>query len=42
MGFPIKGNIISYFSFVEKVFVFVGREPLTEEMTIPVEDMDFS
>lgn len=43
-GFSIKGNIITYFSQSENAFVFVGREPLQEEITIPTDDMcgDFS
>jgi hypothetical protein len=38
-GFSIKGNIITYFSQCENAFVFVGKEPLPEDATIPLEDM---
>ena len=42
MGFPVKDNLISYFSFCEKVFVFAGRDPLPPHTTIPADDIDFS
>ena len=42
MGFPVKDNLISYFSAFEKVFVFAGRDPLPAETTIPIEDIDFT
>jgi len=32
--------MISYYSNVEHVFVFVGREPLNDDATIPNEDID--
>ena len=28
MGFPVLNNLISYYSINEKVFVFVGKDPL--------------
>ena len=28
MGFPVKDNLISYYSITDKLFVFVGKEPL--------------
>lgn len=28
MGFPVKDNLISYFSMTERLFVFVGKEPI--------------
>ena len=40
MGFPIKDNLISYFSNNEHLFVFVGKEPLPDEFVIPAEDID--
>ena len=41
MGFPVKDNLISYFSACEQVFVFAGRDPVPPETTIPSEDIDF-
>ena len=41
MGFPVKDNLISYFSACEGVFVFAGRDPLPAQTTIPSEDIDF-
>ncbi len=40
MGFPVKDNLISYYSITDKLFVFAGREPLGEEVTIPSDDID--
>ena len=40
MGFPVKDNLISYYSITDKVFVFAGREPLGEDVTIPSDDID--
>lgn len=42
MGFPVKDNLISYFSACERVFVYAGRDPLQSDTTIPVEDIDMS
>jgi hypothetical protein len=28
MGFPVKDNLISYYSITDQVFVFVGKEPI--------------
>jgi hypothetical protein len=42
MGFPVKENLISYYSVFEKVFVFVGKDPLSHEITIPCDDIDFN
>ena len=42
MGFPIKENLISYFSISEKAFVYVGKDPLPEEASIPLDDVDFN
>lgn len=35
MGFPVKDNLISYYSILEKVFVFVGKDPLSSNIVIP-------
>lgn len=40
MGFPVKDNLISYYSISEKLYVFVGKEPLAEDVTIPSDDFD--
>lgn len=40
MGFPVKDNLISYYSISERAFVFVGREPISETVTIPIDDID--
>jgi hypothetical protein len=42
MGFPIKDNLISYYSITDRALVFVGREPIAESSTIPREDIDFN
>lgn len=39
LGFPIKGNNISYFSSNENVYVFAGRDPLSQEVCIPLDDI---
>ena len=28
MGFPVKDCIISYYSITDRVFVFIGKEPI--------------
>ena len=40
MGIPVKDHLISYFSNNERLFVFVGKEPLSEDCTIPMDDID--
>jgi hypothetical protein len=40
MGFPVKDNLISYYSMNERLFVFVGKEPLADDFSIPSEDID--
>jgi hypothetical protein len=40
MGFPVQDNLISYFSNNERLFVFVGKEPIGDAATIPWEDID--
>lgn len=40
MGFPVKDNLISYYSISERAFVFVGREPIADHVTIPIDDID--
>lgn len=42
MGFPIKDNLISYYSITERVFVYVGRDPIPEDHIIPADDIDTS
>ena len=42
MGFPVKDNLISYYSINEKVFVFIGKDPLSSDIFIPCGDIDFS
>lgn len=42
MGFPVKDNLISYYSILEKVFVFVGKDPLASNIVIPHDDIDYS
>lgn len=42
MGFPVKDNLISYYSILEKVFVFVGKDPLQNNVVIPHDDIDYS
>ena len=42
MGFPVKENLISYYSILEKVFVFVGKDPLMDNIVIPHDDIDYS
>jgi len=42
MGFPVKDNLISYYSFNDNVFVYAGKEPLPPQTMIPVEDIDFN
>jgi hypothetical protein len=39
MGFPVKENLISYFSISENAFVFVGKDPIEEQHTIPSDDI---
>lgn len=40
MGFPVKDNLISYYSIRESLFVYIGREPIPENYTIPIDDID--
>ena len=40
MGFPVKDNLISYYSITDKLFVFVGKEPLQDNVIIPSDDVD--
>jgi len=42
MGFPVKDNLISYYSFADNVFVYEGKEPLPTQTTIPIDDIDFN
>lgn len=42
MGFPVKENLISYYSILEKVFVFVGKDPLMGNIVIPHDDIDYN
>ena len=42
MGFPVKDNLISYYSIRDEVFVFVGKDPLMDSIVIPHDDIDYS
>ena len=42
MGFPIKDNLISYYSDTDKYFVLVGKEPLDPSCVIPQEDVAYN
>ena len=42
MGFPVKENLISYYSIRDEVYVFVGKDPLAENIVIPHDDIDYS
>lgn len=40
MGFPVKDNMISYFSASEQAYVFLGSYPFPQDITIPIEDIE--
>ena len=40
MGFQVRDHLYSYYSTYEKVFVYVGRDPLGDDVTIPINDID--
>jgi len=42
IGYPIRGNIISYYSAYDQAFIYIAKDPVQEEITIPLEDIDFS
>lgn len=42
MGFPVRDNLISYYSLTDSVYVHTGKEPLPAYTTIPMDDIDLS
>lgn len=40
MCLPVKDTIVSYKSHIENTFVFVGKEPIDEDVTINFNDLE--
>lgn len=42
MGFPVDGNMISYYSYTSDLYVFCGRDPLPEHSVLPGREIGLS
>lgn len=40
MGFPVKDTVVSYRSHIENAFIYVGKEPLTEDTCVSFNDLE--
>ena len=40
MGFNVKDTMVSYKSAIENAFIFMGKEPLSEDLTIGFHDLE--
>ena len=38
IGFEVDGNLVSYFSYIDKTFLFVAKDPLPADKVIPADN----